>query len=342
MTDEQKRIDEEPKEPVVPGAEDAGAAPAPQAPANPWVEAFAELEDKPAADAPGTEGNDKDEQPGSDGGATADGDTPPPAGGAPAVDAEVGDSDAGGPLPADTGSGDEVDAGAPADVEATLTAINEQIEQRTLTETTQLFLERADDQGRKLIRQTNGQLGATTSDPDIYRVDDKTGTATFYNPDTGQPFTGPNPRAQAKAWVDAYNEELRDTFNRFAEQRHAEIEKDFAPAIAMLKFTPTYDALDATRQKMLEALIDGYEVFDEDNNHIGYSVDLDKALDQVNRQVAALKESQPPVPPKEPTTPALDMPTSGSQVAPTDGEFTSLAEAMEATQNAELAKLQKK
>ena len=214
------------------------------------------------------------------------------------------------------------------------------IERQAIEDTVRLFLERADENGNKLIRQTNGQLGATINDPDIYRVDPETGRATFYNPDTGRPFTGDNPRAQAKAWVEEYNEELRDTFNRFAAQREAELAKKIEPVVNLLKFAPKYEKLDPVRQKMLDALIEDYEVYDESGAHIGYSIDLDKALDRVNKQVALIKQSKEAaaLPQKQPTGPALDMKTS-SGGAPDGKRITSLADALEAKQDEALAKL---
>lgn len=215
------------------------------------------------------------------------------------------------------------------------------VERRAIDETARMFLERADDKGRKLIRQSNGQLGATINDPDIYRVDPQTGAAAFFNPDTGKPFTGDNPRAQAKQWVEAYNDELRDTFNRMATERQREIETEMAPVIELLKFTPTYEKLDPVRQQMFDVLIEGYEVYDKAGEHIGYSIDLNRALDQVNRQVAAIKASAPQMQPKAPTGPALDMPTTSGGSPVGSKEFRSLAEAMEAQQDAQLSKLKR-
>ena len=211
------------------------------------------------------------------------------------------------------------------------------IEQQAINDTARLFMERTDDKGNKLIRQSNGQLGATINDPDIYRVGED-GTAAFYNPDTGRPFTGDNPRAQAKQWVDQYNEELRDTFNRLAEQRKVELETEMAPVIDLLRFAPKYESLDPVRQQMFDALIEGYEIYDKQGAHIGYSVDLNAALDRVNKQVAAIQASRPKA---APTGPAVDMPTTGGSAAVTKTEFSSLAEAMEAQQDAALSKLKR-
>lgn len=209
-----------------------------------------------------------------------------------------------------------------------------------------MFLERADENGNRLIRQTDGRLGATINDPDIYRVDPNDGTIAFYNPDTGRPFTGDNPRAQAKAWVESYNEELRETFNRVAEKHKAELEKSMAPAIEMLKFTPKYEKLDDVRRTMLDALIEGYEVYDEGGNHIGYSTDLDKALARVNKQVEAMKSKRPAAAmdtqPTPPTGPAVDMPSSGSGNSGGGEVVDSLEKAMLLKQEAILNKQKKR
>jgi hypothetical protein len=207
-----------------------------------------------------------------------------------------------------------------------------------------MFADRADAEGRKLIRQTDGRLGATINDSDIYQVDPNTGAPTFFNPDTGRPFTGDNPRAQAKQWVDAYNEELRDTFNRLAQDRQVALETEMAPVIELLKFTPTFEKLDPVRQKMLEALIEDYEVLDAKGDHIGYSCDLNQALAQVNKQIASIKATQAagtPAPAVA-TGPALDMPTSGSGSTSDRPEPKSLDEAMEWAQDQQLAAARKK
>jgi hypothetical protein len=222
-----------------------------------------------------------------------------------------------------------------------------EVERLAIDATAQLLLERADANGNRLIRQTNGRLGATINDPDIYRVDPDTGAPTFYNPDTGRPFTGDNPRAQAKEWVENYNEDLREAFNQIAAQQRAQLDQEYEPMIRLLRFTPKYDALDTVRQKMLDALIEDYEVLGADGKAIGYSVDLDKALEQVNRQVAALKTDQDTAsraaaePPKPVVQPALDMRTNSGSGTP-GREIRSLAEAMEAEQDAILEKSRKK
>lgn len=338
MNHENKKPDDEKTEVQTSGTEAPG-------PIDDWSKAFAALEIKDTEDTATTEGTsetpgvtdpliDKTSESGNTDGATESG------------DANVDDRADGGSLstPGQTGETDQSSIGTPAEIEASVKVIIENVKNQAINEVSTAFLERADANGNKLIRQTEGKLGATLNDPDIYRIDEETGTATFFNPDTGRPFTGDNPRAQAKAWVEAYNEELKDTFNRIAKNRQAELEQELTPVVNLLKFLPTYEGLDPVRQKMLDGIIGDYEVFDADGNHIGYNCDLNKALAQVNKQVTLLKEHQKPAPvePPAPTGPALDMPTTKKSSGTTKTDFKSLAEAMEWQQNQQLQKLRDK
>ena len=93
---------------------------------------------------------------------------------------------------------------------------------------------------------------------------------------------------------------------------------------------------------MLDSLIEDYEVKDEDGNAIGYSCDLDKALEQVNRQISKLTERGKALHHKqeklEPTEPALDMPQSTGSSENKPPQFKSLAEAMSWSQDQMLKK----
>lgn len=187
------------------------------------------------------------------------------------------------------------------------------------------------------IRVTrDGKLGASINDPDIYTKDED-GVPTYINPETGRPFTGDNPRAQAKQWVDDYNAELEQAFNKIAKQRIDELKKEKEPIVRTLKFAETYKKLNDVQRDMLDSLIEDYEVKDEDGNAIGYSCDLDKALAQVNRQISKLTERGKALHPKQekpaPTEPALDMPQSTGSSENKPPEFKSLAEAMSWSQD---------
>lgn len=180
------------------------------------------------------------------------------------------------------------------------------------------------------IRVTRqGKLGASIDDEDIYRKDED-GVPTYYNPETGRPFTGDNPRAQAKQWVEDYNKELEQAFNKLTANRIDQLKKDKEPIVRTLRFARTYKSLNDVQRDMLDSIIEDYEVKDKDGNAIGYSCDLDKALAQVNRQIDRLKARGAKVaPPKpEPTEPAVDMPASTTSAENKPPQFKNLAEAM--------------
>lgn len=216
-------------------------------------------------------------------------------------------------------------------------AINDGIREQAMNDIAQEFLKRN-------IRQHDGILGATLDDKDICKRDSD-GVPHFYNPETGREFTGDNPRAQAREWVDEYNRALADAFNSACANYENHLKKQAQPQIEVMKFAPKYEKLDDIRRGMFENVIEDYEIRDNEGKVIGYSCDLDKSLALVDRQIEKIQsygkqyiaEHKP-----EPTAPALDMKTSsgavpsGNQTPP-----TSLEEAMLRIQEAELAKLKK-
>ena len=241
-------------------------------------------------------------------------------------------------------------------VEQEIKKIQDQVFQQAVQDTNKMFLEaRVQGTNTPAIRSSGGRIGATVNDPDIYRVDPDTGLPTFINPDTGQPFTGDNPRKQAQEWVDAYNTQLRDMFNSAAAERQAELQQEVAPAIAVMQFKPKYEKLDPIRKKMFETLVAGHEVTNAAGEQIGYNIDLDQALKKVNDTVKAIQEqkqaqqqanagsndslqgsaSNAPKPPG----PAMDMPGSGAAPPPKPKEPKNLADALLAQQQAVLDKL---
>ena len=213
-----------------------------------------------------------------------------------------------------------------AEIDAVINNTKENARNRAINEVAEAFIKQG-------ARNRNGKLGATIDDPDICKRD-RDGVPTFYNPETGRPFTGDNPRRQAMEWVKDYNQDLADKFNSVCAQREAEIMKEAEPRIQTLRFQSTYERLDPIRQGMLDDIISDYEVKDSDGDVIGYSCDLNRALDVVNRQIARIQgyaKSQP----RPATGPALDMKTSsGANTGSIEpGKITSLAEAMEYEQN---------
>lgn len=251
-------------------------------------------------------------------------------------DAQLDGTDAGGSGAADGAAGEtvsEFDYSA-EEVNETISSIESSIEDQAISD-----VANAMKASGKIRVTRDGKLGASINDPDIYTKDED-GVPTYINPETGRPFTGDNPRAQAKQWVDDYNAELEQAFNKIAKQRIDELKKEKEPIVRTLKFAETYKKLNDVQRDMLDSLIEDYEVKDEDGNAIGYSCDLDKALAQVNRQISKLTERGKALHPKQEkpasTEPALDMPQSTGSSENKPPQFKSLAEAMEWSQNQQL------
>ena len=253
-------------------------------------------------------------------------------------DAQLDGTDAGGSGAVDGAAGEtvsEFDYSA-EEVNETISSIESSIEDQAISD-----VANAMKASGKIRVTRDGKLGASINDPDIYTKDED-GVPTYINPETGRPFTGDNPRAQAKQWVDDYNAELEQAFNKIAKQRIDELKKEKEPIVRTLKFAETYKKLNDVQRDMLDSLIEDYEVKDEDGNAIGYSCDLDKALAQVNRQISKLTERGKALHPKQekpaPTEPALDMPQSTGSSENKPPQFKSLAEAMSWSQDQMLKK----
>lgn len=253
-------------------------------------------------------------------------------------DAQLDGTNAGGSGAADGAAGEtvsEFDYSA-EEVNETISSIESSIEDQAVSD-----VANAMKASGKIRVTRDGKLGASINDPDIYTKDED-GVPTYINPETGRPFTGDNPRAQAKQWVDDYNAELEQAFNKIAKQRIDELKKENEPIVRTLKFAETYKKLNDVQRDMLDSLIEDYEVKDEDGNAIGYSCDLDKALAQVNRQISKLTERGKALHPKQekpaPTEPALDMPQSTGSSENKPPQFKSLAEAMSWSQDQMLKK----
>jgi hypothetical protein len=211
----------------------------------------------------------------------------------------------------------------------------EDIRERTMSDVAAAYIKQG-------VRATNGRLGATINDADVCKRDSD-GVPRFYNPETGREFTGDNPRRQAQEWVDDYNRELADAFNRTCAEYSKKLLEKEDGRLAIIEFAPKYKQLDPVRRSMFESIIEDYEVTDKDGNIVAYSCDLDKALAAVNRQVEVIRKKfaskAPEEKPAQPSGPALDTPsTGGSQDAGGRPQFKSLAEAMEWEQDQLLAK----
>ena len=253
-------------------------------------------------------------------------------------DAQLDGTDVGGSGAVDGAAGEtvsEFDYSA-EEVNETISSIESSIEDQAVSD-----VANAMKASGKIRVTRDGKLGASINDPDIYTKDED-GVPTYINPETGRPFTGDNPRAQAKQWVDDYNAELEQAFNKIPQQRIDELKKEKEPIVRTLKFAETYKKLNDVQRDMFDSLIEDYEVKDEDGNAIGYSCDLDNALAQVNRQISKLTERGKALHPKQdkpaPTEPALDMPQSTGSSENKPPQFKSLEEAMSWSQDQMLKK----
>ena len=212
-------------------------------------------------------------------------------------------------------------------------SVVEDVKQRTINDVVSAYIKQG-------ARNVNGRLGATINDPDICKRDSD-GVPRFYNPETGREFTGDNPRKAAQEWVDYYNRELADAFNKTCQEYSQKLMEKEGGRLAIIDFAPKYKKLDPVRRSMFESIIEDYEINDNDGNIIGYTCDLDKVLNAVNRQVKVIQQkySKQGEQKAKPSGPALDTPdTGGGNNGNSKPQFKSLAEAMEWEQDQLLAK----
>lgn len=311
-----------------------------EVPVDPWVAAFAALDQKDEADteaAPDTGGQqgavpmaDADQADQGMGPADAE-----PDDGAEPEEMPGGPGDLGGDdSPEDEGlDWDGIDL-SEDEVKEYRESFVADIRERTINDVVKAYIDRG-------VRHQGNRLGATINDPDVCKRD-RDGVPRFYNPETGREFTGDNPRRQAQEWVDDYNRELSDAFEKTCQDYSQKLLNEEGGRLAVIEFAPKYKALDPVRRSMFESIIEDYEVTDKDGNVVSYSCDLDKALAAVNRQVKKIQEQfakqAAPAPKPAPTGPALDTPSTTGASQGGKPQFKSLAEAMEWEQDQILAK----
>lgn len=222
-----------------------------------------------------------------------------------------------------------------ASVEQLQQEFDKQISDRVINDVAQEFIKRG-------YKNNNGVLGVTINDPSVRKYDED-GVPHFYNIYTGEEIYGDNPRAKCQELVDDYNSSLAAAFNEACSQYEAYLRKQEEPQLAVKKFAPKYEKLDPIRRGMLDNVIEDYEIKDKEGNVVGYSCDLDKQLALVDKQIAMIqnyaKQNQQ-AQPKPAAEPVLDMKTSSGAVPNgSDAPITSLAEAMERIQDKKLAEL---
>lgn len=312
---------------------------------DPWAEAFAAVEQasgqstEPAAQQQGDNQGDGVPQ-------TAEGnDGSTDSNSAQHGEGSLADEGAGSELPGAEGTNqfNEANAGdlevyTDADIQVKVDEIKQDAENKAIAAVRDAFLQ----QPSTMFNPETKALGAYPEHPDICKRDNQ-GVPRFYNPDNGREFTGDNPRRQAQEWCDDYNKQLADAFNKSCQGVIDDMIAKRQPEVEVMKFSSTYNSLDPVRQMMLDNIIEDYELTDNSGNVIGYSCDLNKALAQVDRQVASIRQYASSRGTAAPATgPALDMPTGNSTVRNGEGVAPkSLAEALEFQQNQILANRKK-
>lgn len=302
---------------------------------DPWAEAFAALnkeEEEASPSAAGEPESDDEDTKAADMGDGSpdapadDGDEVPPAAGGPG---DLGGADSG----EDAGAEDSIFRISQERADEYRESLKQEIEEQTIRDVANAYIKQG-------CRHTDGKLGASIYDPDICKRDED-GVPHFYNPKTGQEFSGPDPRATAQNWVDDYNHELSVAFNKTCADYAKKLMDEKGVGLAVIEFAPKYEKLDPVRRTMFESIIEDYEVRDGKGELIGYSCDLDKALSAVNRQVKTMQErfkkTEQAAP--APSGPALDMKSSSRDGDDSAPKFNSIAEAMEYQQDQLLKKM---
>lgn len=168
---------------------------------------------------------------------------------------------------------------------------------------------------------------------DLYRRDDS-GNVTFVNPDDrSRPFSS---RMEAQQWIDSMNKEIDSEMRKRSIEISKDIQKAAAPALRLLKFAPTYDAMPDATKRMFDDLIEDYEVKNGKGQVVGYSCDLDRMAAKAERIAAKYSHtsqragSSGKVRKSGPQkSPALDARSHGSSTADKrgDGEVKTMEDA---------------
>lgn len=163
----------------------------------------------------------------------------------------------------------------------------------------------------------------------LYQRDENSGRVTFKNPDDPRnPF---NSRAEAQAWVEAFNKQIDTRFRQEVNKKQQELVGDSAPTLRLIAFAPKYQAMSQAEKEIMDDLIEGYGVRNRQGQIIGYNVDLDAVAAQAKRIAKRMKPAEAPAQQAQPqpaaSGPAMDMPT-GSGTSNDMKEPKTLGEAL--------------
>lgn len=172
--------------------------------------------------------------------------------------------------------------------------------------------------------------------------DENTGQVRFRNPDVGKNDTR-NPdyyfksRADAMAFIDAWNKGVDNEWRKAVNQKQRELLEEEAPKIRLLDFAKTYNAMDDLTKNVFEQLIAPHEIRDKSGKPIGYDVDLNAKASQARTIVESFRKTAQPQPEpqqkqqaqpvKQGSGPAMDMKT-GNSLGADEAEPKTLGEAL--------------
>lgn len=158
---------------------------------------------------------------------------------------------------------------------------------------------------------------------DLYQRDEQTGMVSFKNPDNPrQDFSS---RAEAQAWVDAFNKQIDSRFRQEINKRQRELLEEYAPKLRLIEFAPKFEKLDQQTKDVMDDLLTPYAVRDKRGDIIGFNVNLDAVAAQAQRIASRFAKSSAnntvPVSndkeasPANNGRPAMNMPTGASSNA---------------------------
>ena len=115
---------------------------------------------------------------------------------------------------------------------------------------------------------------------DIYeRMQD--GRVVYRNPDDpNRPFAN---RMEAQQWIDSFNKQVQQELIRTATEIRDKNAKAVMPALKLLQFAPTYDAMDPKVKEVFDDLIEDYEVKNRAGKVVGYNCNLDRMAQKAER-----------------------------------------------------------
>ena len=144
----------------------------------------------------------------------------------------------------------------------------------------------------------------------LWNKDENTGRVSFMNPDDPrQPFAS---RAEAQAWVDAFNKQIDTRFRQEVNKKQQELVGGTAPALRLISFAPVYSSLSQNERDILDDLVEPYGIKNKRGDIVGYNIDLNAAAAQAKKIAKRIQPNQPDQQQqqqKQTSGPAMDMPT---------------------------------